>query len=128
MPRIQSVLVPVLAGVVSLASISCACASPAPEPAGGPAPHHVHNQSSGVAEGPVCVDSGCGGFGGLDAVVPEGSRAAAPETPVDDIADIAPALARLSQAPVAAGNRHPPLPGFWRALPTPVSRFDELLN
>ena len=128
MPRIQSVLVPILAGVVSLASISCACATPVPEPAGGPAPHHVHDQSSGVTEEPVCIDSGCGGFGGLDAVVPEGSRAAAPETPVDDTAEIAPALARLSRIPVTVGNRYPPPPGLWRALPTPVSRFDKLLN
>ena len=128
MPPIQSVLVPVLAGVVSLASITCVCATPVPEPAGGPAPHHAHHPGSGVTEGPVCIDSGCGGFGGLDAVVPEGSRAAAPETSVDDTADIAPALARLSRTPVTVDDRYPPPPGLWRTLPTPVSRFDKLLN
>ncbi len=128
MPRIQSVLVPMLACVVSLASISCACAAPVPEPAGGPAPHHVHQPDSDVSNDAECVDSGCGGNGGFDSILPEGFRAAAPETPFDDGADIAPALAGLSHSPTVVFNPPMPPPGLWRALPTPVSRFDRLLN
>ena len=128
MPRIQSVLVPMLACVVSLASISCACAAPVSEPAGGPAPHHVHQQDSDVPKDAECVDSGCGGNGGFDSILPEGFRAAAPETSADDGADIAPALAGLSHSSAGVVNHHLLPPGLRRALPTPVSRFDRLLN
>lgn len=130
MPRIQSVLIPILAGVVSLASVSCACAAPAPEPASGPAPHHAHHQDAGVAEDTECVDSGCGGNGGFDAVLPERAAVCAlvEETSFDDGSDVAPALAGPPARPFVIRTHQPPPTVPWLASVTPVSRFDILLN
>ena len=130
MQRIQHLLIPVLVSVVSLAGISCVCAAPVPEPATGPAPHHAHHQDVGIAGEPECVDSGCGGSGGLDAAVAERAGAAVPlpETSFDDIAHVAPAPAALPRRPAATHTGLSPARDLRRAPATPVSRFDKLLN
>ena len=119
---------PVLAGAVLLASFSCACAAPVPEPASGPAPHHAHHQDAGAVQHAECAETGCGGNGVFDAVLPEPSPAAVPEMSFDESAATAPALADLFGSPAATLHRYLPPPGLRRALPTPVSRFEKLLN
>ena len=129
MQRIQHLLNPVLVGVVSLAGISCACAAPVPEPATGPAPH-AHHLEAGIAGEPQCVDSGCGGNGGLDAAVAERAGAATPQpdTSFDDNAFPAPAPAGVPRGPAVTHTGRSPPPDSRRAPATPVSRFDKLLN
>ena len=128
MKRARTVLTPILACVVSLASFSCACAAPVPEPATAPAPQ-VHHHDHGGAEQPDCAESGCGGNGGFDAVMPPAGKAIADvqDTPVGDDAPIAPvnAFPPYSHA-VFPAPQAPPDPR--RAGSTPVSRFDRLLN
>ncbi|MDE0062094.1 MAG: hypothetical protein OXU72_04805 [Gammaproteobacteria bacterium] len=130
MQRIRHLLIPVLASVVSLAGITCVCAAPVSEPATGPAPHHAHHQDTGMAGEPECVDSGCGGSGGLDAAVAERAGAAVPlpETSFDDNSHVSPAPAGLPRRLAVTHTGRSPPPDLRRAPATPVSRFDKLLN
>ena len=51
-----------------------------------------------------------------------------PETSLDDTAEVAPGLAGAWRSPAIVHNHRPPPPEPPWALPTPVSRFDKLLN
>lgn len=123
------VLVPFLAFAVSLASFSCACASPASGPATGSGIHAGHHDSAAPPD-VDCADAGCGGNGDFAAVLPERASlfVESLEVPPDDDAQALPALAIAAASPNMAPLGPPPPPARRRTSDTPVTRFDKLLN
>lgn len=129
MKRFRSVLISMLAFGVSLASFSCACANTVPDSASEPAPH-VHRHDGGAPENTDCADSGCGGNGGFDAVLPERAAALADavDAPIDDDVELAPAVTSAPRSFATVPVHRPASPDLRLGSATPVARFDKLLN
>ena len=124
----HSLLASMLAVALTLAGVACACAIPAADARTAPAPH-AHHQVDEISQSSECMDSGCGGNGGVATAAPERGLLFAEvqqlqwddglqaEMPLPD--PIPPFLVTVNRT-LPAG---PP-----RAATTPVVRFDKLLN
>ena len=125
----SSVLASILTFAVSLASVSCACADVLPTKADETVAH-VRHHDHGAPATTDCADSGCGGNGGFDAVLPE--RPAGLAEAVEITAE--PEHGMVPTAPEFAVVENSfaipePLPPDRRHIPgTPVTRFDIRLN
>ena len=123
-----SVLASVMALALTLASVACACPLPVPDAQTAPAPHS-HHHGDELPQGSDCMDSGCGGNGGIAAAAPErGSVFAETANPQwdDDLQTDLPAPDFIRPFVVAVAPIPPPRPP--QATSSPVARFDKLLN
>ncbi|MDE0659583.1 MAG: hypothetical protein OXI79_08030 [Gammaproteobacteria bacterium] len=122
----QPIIAATLAIAVAWAGAACACALPTVDEAGATG-HHVHHGTNSSMP-TACAHLDCHGDCGVEATQPKGQTASfeLPKPSHDDLATAA-ASASFAHAARVPSYHHPPWRPF-RAVDSPVSRFDRLLN